>query len=289
MAQSPSSPGKEGMVPTVLCWGKASPMAIHRTHQREVLYPDGLVLAIKLSEEITVVETIRVTAENKAEHMFCLSTDSTCKTDFHSARLAAFEQIIARISPHKKLSPPKRSVIFGTTHESVQQGIRERHLVQSKKKKQVRWGDRIAEPTETSYGGWGLSKIQEIPNRYEQGACYDEEEDDDFELLFDEEDERQDQQVSPADEEEVEALMTEAPEQELVDESEEDEDQEEHHLELQEPSNKKLRMISVEDLVVEQVDVVPSSPPPVTASMLSLEEEIKAFDMWLLQNDVNVI
>jgi hypothetical protein len=293
MAQSPL-PEKDGMVPTVLCWGNASPMAVHRSHQREVLYPDGLVLAIKLSEEITLVETIRVTAGNKAEHMFHLSTDPACKSDFHSARVAAFEQIIARISPHKKLAPPKRSVIFGTTHVSVQQGIRERHFVQSKKKKQVQWGDKASEPAETPYGGWGLIKIREIPNRYEQGSCSDEEEmeDDDFELLFDEE--GGEEEVQDAEEEEEEPVMMEAPEQELVDESEEDEEEEQHSAS---PRNKKMRMMPSssldedEQLIVEQVvdDVVPCSPPPVTASVLSLEEEIKAFDMWLLQNDVNVI
>jgi hypothetical protein len=257
-----------------------------------VYYPDGMKLEIKLTPDIVLVETIRVVVPAvgadgsvpHAEHMFELGTVSA--SDYHRVRLHAFQQCLARV-PGKKVTPPHRAVIFGVSHQSIQDGIQQRTTCQLKKKKQVRWGDHVQKVDEGKvYGGWGLEKVFEIPNRYQlKSFMVVDQEDDDFELEDDLEILSPDEDI--ADEEETSTM--DAPEQELVDESAESDDDEEEELKEEVVSgNKRQRKFSEDD------DEIPASPPPVTlendmCSQLApanLEDEIKQFDMWLLQNDV---
>jgi hypothetical protein len=260
-------------VPRVLCWGNAKLMAVCRSPEREVCYPDGMKLEIVLSPEITLVETIRVlatagtTTAAVAEHMFSWSATEGAEitSDFHRVRLQAFQECLLRISPNKKLVPSQRFVIFGVSHQQVQEGVRQRFTPVSQgkaTKKQVRWGDDVVSAVEEdSYGGWGLEKVFEIPNRYQLRSlmCFDDAEidDGDFELLDG-----------------------------IDDDAEED-------SETEGSPRKKLR-ICIDD-VAESADEMPPSPPPVTfeklpsTKQISLEDEIKEFDMWLLENDQKVL
>jgi len=294
---SPSSlqNGSTTKVPTVLYWGSSTLMAVHRSPQRDVYYPDGMKLEIKLTPDIVLIETIRVVvpvvgggSAAHAEHMFQLGSTAS---DYHRVRLQAFQQCLARVAG-RKVTPPHRAVIFGVSHQTIQDGIQQRMptTMMKKKKKQVRWGDHVIEEDEEEkiYGGWGLEKVFEIPNRYQLRSVMcdeNEQEEDDFELEDDLE------ILSPDEDEEEEQDETMGvPEQELVDESAESEDDENdiQEEEVEPINNKRIRLGSDDDM--------PATPPPVTlendsmcaqvVTPSSLEDEIKQFDMWLLQNDV---
>jgi hypothetical protein len=308
--------GGETKLPTVLFWGLPSAsIAVHRSPQRNVYYPDGMKLEIKLSPEIVLVETIRVVVpvvggHPHAEHMFEF-VETCTRSDYHKVRLQAFQQCLARV-PGKKISPPHRAVIFGVSHQSIQDGIQHRFSIPGDqeqlivKKKQVRWGDQIGDENDKEdkvYGGWGLEKVFEIPNRYQLRSMFlmtdvvDEGDDDDFELeddleiLSPDEDEEDDQDEDEA------AVSIDQPEQELIDESAESDDGDDDEGEHEEVAHNNVKRQRVSHAGVDdgEDDGVPASPPPVTlddsqcvpaTQRTSLEDEIKEFDMWLLQNDL---
>jgi hypothetical protein len=175
----------QGQCPRVLEWGHA-PFAVHYTPQRTVYYPDGMKLEIDMMD-LTLVESIRV-INRHAEHQFSAFGFSS---DWNSSRLAAFQQAVARIGTVQ----PKRTIIFGPSHHSIQKEILSRfsqELIQQgvhhtkQKRKRVTWGDDLrnqAISTQHTYGGWGLMKEEIIPNRFELAQALAKEEEEEAQVL----------------------------------------------------------------------------------------------------------
>jgi len=195
---------QQGQCPLVLVWGGA-PFAVHQTPQRTVYYPDGMQLEIRLEPDFCLVETIRV-VNGQAEHEFSAKQPNVAFGGYHKSRLSAFQQCVSKLSKGN----PKRAVIFGPSHHSIQAGILERFQSELTKlqvigqtngqrlrmmnRKRVTWGDDhpivIEQPILPSnkYGGWGLNATKIIPNREQLRSLLlhsddDDEVDDDFEMV----------------------------------------------------------------------------------------------------------
>jgi hypothetical protein len=207
---------KKGHCPTILSWGSA-PFVKHESGNRVTFYSNDMLLEIKLSDDIIALERIRIVSTTypfQVEHQFS-QKGGNASSEFSSSRLLSFQQFMSRVERKEGVPPPRKCIIFGASHHSIQTGLVERFKPELiahgfltneslRKRKRVTWGDDETQGAiNQKYGGWGLISTFVIPNREELRALMtmqEEKEEEDDAMYFlesEDEDEEEEEELRP--------------------------------------------------------------------------------------------